>query len=353
MNEGKKPPGSQERKDDDLEQPPAPAEPGTPISTDPPVSVPAGEGEEANAAAAPNDAEEPREDNGETTEARSIAAEVVSILVEEGYLSDVDPEPEPPKNRPGRYSDGIANVIQSAGGVIVATFGLVTVLSITVNLVDNVAQDQRAALITTAFTVIGTLVGGYIGARAGGAGRDEAEKARDRESRRVEAGGPGETGGVPEGDAPGRFARAEPPWQKTMSGPGCEMPDDDKGKEGAVDWARKHHDEDLSKAQRKASGCGRSRSARSRSGARSSTRESRRSGTLAASASRRSRPVPRRRPRGRSQSLRPSSSPPGRAGGRRPTRTWSVSGRSATATLAPMFTPGCVTEPQFGQSQFA
>ena len=126
-----------------------------------------------------------REDDSETTEARSIAAEVVTLLVEEGYLSDVDPQSEPPKDRAGRYSEGIANVIQSAGGVIVATFGLVTVLAITVNLVDNVAQDQRAALITTAFTVIGTLVGGYIGARAGGAGRDEAEKARDREAGKV------------------------------------------------------------------------------------------------------------------------------------------------------------------------
>ena len=50
----------------------------------------------------------------------------------------------------------------------------------------TVPDSQKAAVVTAAFTVLGTIVGAYFGVKVGSAGKERAESARDAEAIKVQ-----------------------------------------------------------------------------------------------------------------------------------------------------------------------
>jgi hypothetical protein len=50
----------------------------------------------------------------------------------------------------------------------------------------TVPDSQKSTIVTAAFTVLGTVVGTYFGVRAGSAGKERAEAARDFEAAKVQ-----------------------------------------------------------------------------------------------------------------------------------------------------------------------
>jgi hypothetical protein len=81
---------------------------------------------------------------------------------------------------------GIVGVISAVGGVLVVCLGLVFVFIIALVSLGTVPDDQNATVVTAAFAVLGTVVGTYFGVRAGSAGRERAEAARDLETIKVQ-----------------------------------------------------------------------------------------------------------------------------------------------------------------------
>ena len=81
---------------------------------------------------------------------------------------------------------GSIGVIGAAGGVLVVGPGLVFVFVIALVALGTVPDSQKAAVVTAAFTVLGTIVGAYFGVKVGSAGRQEAEAARDAEAVKVQ-----------------------------------------------------------------------------------------------------------------------------------------------------------------------
>jgi hypothetical protein len=81
---------------------------------------------------------------------------------------------------------GMIGVIGAAGGVLVVGLGLVFVFVIALVALGTVPDSQKAAVVTAAFTVLGTIVGAYFGVKVGSAGRQEAEAARDAEAVKVQ-----------------------------------------------------------------------------------------------------------------------------------------------------------------------
>jgi hypothetical protein len=91
-------------------------------------------------------------------------------------------QPLPPPQEQG----GIAVVISAIGGILVVSLGLVFVFVISIVSLGTVPGDQKATVITAAFGVLGTVVGTYFGVRAGAAGKERAEAARDLETIKVQ-----------------------------------------------------------------------------------------------------------------------------------------------------------------------
>jgi hypothetical protein len=81
---------------------------------------------------------------------------------------------------------GLVGVISAVGGVLVVTLGLAFVFIIALVSLGTVPDDQKATVVTAAFGVLGTVVGTYFGVRAGAAGKERAEAARDFESIKVQ-----------------------------------------------------------------------------------------------------------------------------------------------------------------------
>lgn len=81
---------------------------------------------------------------------------------------------------------GLAGVISAAGAIIVVGLGLAFVFVITLVSLGTVPDDQKSTVVTAAFTVLGTVVGTYFGVRAGAAGKERAEDARDAETLKVQ-----------------------------------------------------------------------------------------------------------------------------------------------------------------------
>jgi len=77
-------------------------------------------------------------------------------------------------------------VISAAGAIIVVGLGLAFVFVITLVSLGTVPDDQKSTVVTAAFTVVGTVVGTYFGVRAGAAGKERAEAARDAETMKVQ-----------------------------------------------------------------------------------------------------------------------------------------------------------------------
>src|SRR5467141_13374 len=79
-----------------------------------------------------------------------------------------------------------ANVVSTAGAIVIVGLGLTFVFIIAVVALGTVPESQKAAVVTAALTVLGTIVGAYFGVKVGAAGRERAEAARDAESVKVQ-----------------------------------------------------------------------------------------------------------------------------------------------------------------------
>lgn len=88
--------------------------------------------------------------------------------------------------RPERSRSGIIEIIGATGAVFVVVLGLACVFIITLVALGTMPGSQKAAVVTAAFTVIGTIVGAYFGLKVGAAGKEEAEAARHAAAVKVE-----------------------------------------------------------------------------------------------------------------------------------------------------------------------
>ena len=95
----------------------------------------------------------------------------------------------PAKDSAGQSPDQgsrILNVVSAAGAIIVVSLGMAFVFILGLVALGTVPGSQKAAVITAAFTVLGTIVGAYFGVKVGSAGRAEAEAARNAEAVKVQ-----------------------------------------------------------------------------------------------------------------------------------------------------------------------
>lgn len=81
---------------------------------------------------------------------------------------------------------GMAGVISAAGAILVVGLGLVFVFVVTLVSLGTVPDGQKSTVVAGAFTVIGTVVGTYFGVRAGSAGKERVEAARELETIKVQ-----------------------------------------------------------------------------------------------------------------------------------------------------------------------
>jgi hypothetical protein len=81
---------------------------------------------------------------------------------------------------------GLVGIISATGAILVVGLGLVFVFVIALVSLGTVPDSQKSTVVTAAFTVVGTVVGTYFGVRAGSAGKERAEVARDFESMKVQ-----------------------------------------------------------------------------------------------------------------------------------------------------------------------
>jgi hypothetical protein len=90
------------------------------------------------------------------------------------------------KHTKARSEQSILEAIAPSGAIIVVGLGLAFVFVITLVSLGTVPDEQKAPIVTAAFTVLGTIVGAYFGVRVGAAGKGAAEKARDAETIKVQ-----------------------------------------------------------------------------------------------------------------------------------------------------------------------
>jgi hypothetical protein len=81
---------------------------------------------------------------------------------------------------------GTIGLVQATGGILVVVLGLVFVFILALVAMGTVQEDEKSTIVSAAFTVLGTVVGTYFGVRAGAAGKERAEAARDFESLKVQ-----------------------------------------------------------------------------------------------------------------------------------------------------------------------
>jgi heme/copper-type cytochrome/quinol oxidase subunit 2 len=88
--------------------------------------------------------------------------------------------------RDERSPEGIIEIIGATGAVFVVVLGLACVFVVTLVSLGTLPGNQKAAVVTAAFTVIGTIVGAYFGVKVGAAGKEQAEAARHAAAVKVE-----------------------------------------------------------------------------------------------------------------------------------------------------------------------
>ncbi|MDP8943659.1 MAG: hypothetical protein M3N16_06020 [Actinomycetota bacterium] len=81
---------------------------------------------------------------------------------------------------------GVVETVRAIGSVLVVGLGLSFAFVIAVVALATVPDGQKATVATSSFTVLGTIVGAYFGIRAGAAGRERAEVAREEEAVKVQ-----------------------------------------------------------------------------------------------------------------------------------------------------------------------
>jgi hypothetical protein len=95
-----------------------------------------------------------------------------------------------PVSQPAQ-ADGAERFFQNSFFVVVSAIGAVLVLVVfamlfAALLTQNVDTDTLSAMLGTATTVIGTLVGSFVGLRQGQQGRDQAQERAERSRREAE-----------------------------------------------------------------------------------------------------------------------------------------------------------------------
>jgi hypothetical protein len=108
-----------------------------------------------------------------------------SLLIEDRTL-ERRPKAEVVPRRDDVQGQGVDGVIGATGAIIVVGLGLAFVFVIAVVSLGTVPDSQKAAVVTAAFTVLGTIVGAYFGVKVGSANREQAEMARDAEALKVQ-----------------------------------------------------------------------------------------------------------------------------------------------------------------------
>lgn len=93
---------------------------------------------------------------------------------------------DPGAGAPPPEEGGITGVISAAGAILVVGLGMAFVFVITLVSLGTVPDDQKSTIVASAFTVLGTVVGTYFGVRAGSAGKERAEAARELETMKVQ-----------------------------------------------------------------------------------------------------------------------------------------------------------------------
>ena len=92
----------------------------------------------------------------------------------------------PPQSDVPPAEGGLTGIISAAGAIIVVGLGLTFVFVLTLVSLGTVPDGEKSTVVTAAFTVLGTVVGTYFGVRAGSAGKERAEAARDLETLKVQ-----------------------------------------------------------------------------------------------------------------------------------------------------------------------
>jgi hypothetical protein len=96
------------------------------------------------------------------------------------------PEDAPAQIGTPAEQTGTVGLITATGGILVVVLGLVFVFILGLVGLGTVPDSQKSTIIASAFTVLGTVVGTFFGVRAGSAGKERAEAARDFESLKVQ-----------------------------------------------------------------------------------------------------------------------------------------------------------------------
>jgi hypothetical protein len=121
-----------------------------------------------------------------TGECRKGGGERVNSLLIEDRTRERRPPTEAVPRREDVQRPGFDGVIGATGAIIVVGLGLAFVFVIAVVSLGTVPDSQKAAVVTAAFTVLGTIVGAYFGVKVGSANREQAESARDAEALKVQ-----------------------------------------------------------------------------------------------------------------------------------------------------------------------
>ena len=95
-------------------------------------------------------------------------------------------ERDAPERETVSERSGFVDVLTASGAILVVGLGLAFVFVIALVSLGTVPDSQKAAVVTAAFTVLGTIVGAYFGVKVGSAGKERAESARDAESVKVQ-----------------------------------------------------------------------------------------------------------------------------------------------------------------------
>jgi hypothetical protein len=105
----------------------------------------------------------------------------------EGRLQERPFPPRPSaKSEPAVERSGFVDLLAACGAILIVGLGLAFVFVIALVSLGTLPDEQKAAVVTAAFTVLGTIVGAYFGVKVGSAGKERAESARDAESVKVQ-----------------------------------------------------------------------------------------------------------------------------------------------------------------------
>jgi hypothetical protein len=115
---------------------------------------------------------------------------MTTFLLEGERLERRFERPSPPRDqpKPERMTErpGLIDLLNACGAILIVGLGLVFVFILSLVALGTVQGDQKATTLAAALGVIGTIVGTYFGHKAGSAGKERAENAREAEAAKVQ-----------------------------------------------------------------------------------------------------------------------------------------------------------------------